>query len=362
MADWIEEKTSGFTWTPFASTTERQVFYREVSGEIRIQPPGEYTPGLLELIDAVGYVRLLPRPVDLTLAGLVTSDLIPIKVTAQAVLSPVPEPANVKRLILDPVNQEHLALQAICGCLQATFLAAPYDTALTNIHAILATALATSRDKLRADDSSFRVHDLFVTDVQATDQELAGAAIERAKASRRALEEIAALQRQRELLELKAALALRQSATERALQRKQTEFQAALETLRADARAKCQRIELDVKRQMAELAQQPEGRTVLYPDQTFRADLERIRATGRFDNQLMAFAIRGAVLNGQLHLFRDLMQKQFGITINVPADNVAAEPLALMNDELANAGGSSASPEPDASKNQDQSSTDPDTA
>jgi hypothetical protein len=257
-----------------------------------------------------------------------TSDSIPIRIQVRPTIAPADDPILLKRLIADVSGQEGQAADAIIACLQEIFSTEAYEAAITSLPRISASVVARARDRLQAVVIAFRLHDILIAELQAEDQELASAALEKAKSARRARDELAGLNHQRELLRIRAELEHQEAENRNKLKRAQAESDATIakaETLSSIERRK---LELQVTREMALIAKDPEGRTVLFPKEAFNVEVERIRNESRIDKELLRYAVYGAAVLKEQEVLRAIIRRQ-GYIIEQPTE----PPIAIESNE-----------------------------
>ncbi|MBZ5499140.1 MAG: hypothetical protein LAP85_22300 [Acidobacteriia bacterium] len=368
-----------FGW--FHSTSERRlVFYRGATAQVR--PVGRFLLPLSEAlarpqstrrrpIFRIGWVAMTPSVRELPVASIWSLDGIEFTATFSFVLTPLDKTAAIARLACGGSEEEKRVVNILQKATQSVLVEMDADMALASLSDVFTRIQHAVEESLSAVDLPFSVLEPRVESCRPTDPEVAMTSLERqrlrsealleAERSKQAFEraEREALARARQLenerkekeaelqrADMQRVFELRKmiSEAEAAIERDQLKATAAPKILELTATAEAGRDRIKtaaavdaeglieeqrvkIAKLKAELARTPEGLRVLYPQQSFDLEKERVRYATTIMTELRALYANGAFLGGQYTAMKQILEKTMNVQLrefNLPSPT---EPL-----------------------------------
>jgi CspA family cold shock protein len=177
VEDWVEIRREDIKWNTFLSSKERRLIFFSKGNVHSVKPVGQHRVPLFDIIDAVGYVKMLPDHIEIVSpSDILTNENIPVKISISATIAVRDDADSISRVALDVRGQILAATNWILRHLQSNVRRQEYNRIsgdLGPIAAQLLNSLRTDQMPLLAFEAvNVVVQSIIISDPELRDHEV----------------------------------------------------------------------------------------------------------------------------------------------------------------------------------------------
>lgn len=347
---WLEAYPVGF-WPTRADSSIPKRLFTVNAGVVRVYPPGTYWIRNVRGATDAGYACMLPLSLEsLEARPLRSRDDLGFGLSLDLSAAILDNEAAIAAVVLTEEEQIRIAQAHVLRALQRICSEMSYDAITLSLHNIADQLKSVVNDMMSPGQGSvFTITSCAVVGCELDDTEVGEIWLERRRLSEVAGKRAEEQRHATELERLETELRRNRSVFEQELARAAAAHETELQTLRANGRAEQERLqqqlakekalaeqelavaELELARAKADVAALPAGKHVLFPDQAFGIDRQRLvrdaevwRATfsDRKLQQLLILASQAGFTQAQVQSLETIASQMAGITL-------AEKPLSL---------------------------------
>lgn len=358
--NWIKYEELGFFPRRFISSKEQRLFFITF-GDVLIQPPGNYKLRASKKVEYAGFVKMIPQSVlPFHILSVASNDDILFDAEIGLTLSIVDSDECIKKVVLSQDDQMAIINNLITGAFKKSCAKREFDKLKSESSEIVEEVIVSIEEKINNGVAVFHIKDIMLSGYIPCDSKIVEARGKKIRVVEEGRLQIEELKYKAEIERLENE----RTKIQNELIREQKLAEAMNEIQLMNNKKEIENIELEILRKKAEVAQLPEGRTVLYPVQTFALENQELKEKAAFwqanynDKKLQAFldlAVKAGMSQEAIKnigMLRELIQQQYNVSVSSKGQSPLSELVEKVEKEE-----NSSSLDNDTDKDLDKSTT-----